>query len=202
MNWPGRDYSVPDVLNNRLSLWFPGLAALACGDAAHSASAGVETGLGEAVVLSDLSLEQSQQACRAVERAFTTRLSPEVQGAGLCELLNTATAEDPSVCRMQTEACIESVSSGGNANIVGQFESVDEFDCEDNPPRFQGCTSTVGELEGCVEAALSAIEQSLTQFSCEDAATVQSADLAEVDTNSMPLPQGCAQFEAECALAP
>ena len=169
----------------------------ACGGGGGESS--VDTGLGETRLLSSVSQEEAADACQAIENTFTTRLSPEKMVRAVCEMFGAVFTQNQSDCLTMADTCVEDAQNGDGAISMDDLEQ--DFDCDNANvgDDLEGCDATVGELEGCFEDTISAMENVLGQFSCKDAGTLTQADRDAMEGfGDLEPPASCQALSDEC----
>jgi hypothetical protein len=173
-----------------------GLAG-ACGGGGGGSS--VDTGLSETRLLSDVTPEEATNACEAIERSFTTRLSPETIVRAVCEMFGAVFTQNAADCRTMADTCVQDAENGDGDISLDELRQ--DFDCETESvgDDLEGCSATVGDLEACFEDTISLMESTLTRFSCQDAGTLTQADREAMEGfGDLEPPASCQVLSEQC----
>lgn len=153
-------------------------ASFAAGCGGDSGGGEVSTGLPPTQLLSDVSVEEAEQACERLQAGFQQRFNRDTVIQGACTLGAAAFASTPESCNDTRDACIQEANSQGSETMMGiEFTEVD-FDCGGQMADLADCgDTTVGELETCFNDTLDQLIGLLNRFSCADAASVEEGDV-------------------------
>ncbi len=191
---------------NLLGKWrWVGLAASAlCGCGGESEGSRVDTGLPESTALRDISSSDAISACENIRGAIQQEVGVEQTVRKACELFGAALTDTTDACQTQAASCVSQTNDGTNPLFSREdldFAAV--LECNGDTSAYTDCEVTVAELEGCMDARLTQVEELFAQFSCGNAATIDSSDaqgfIAQLSEREAPA--ACQRLQAECPRA-
>lgn len=178
------------------------VALWGCGG--DSESSGIDTGLAESTVLRDITSAESITACQNIRGAIQEEFGVDQTLRKACELMGAALTDTPDECQTQASSCVTQTNDGTNAFFRREdLDFAAALECDGDTSAYADCDVTVGELESCMDARLTQVEQLFAQFTCDAAATIDANDaqmyisqLGDSET-----PSACQRLQAECPRA-
>ena len=144
-------------------LSLPGLAS--CGGEDASAGA-VSLGISSNKALSAVTREEATRGCARLRVDVGARFNPTTLKRKVCTLTAASFSHDESECASRRDSCVQDPSSV-------DYDPADHVACGgENVDDWQGCTTTVGELETCLNDLLDGLDAMLNTFTCKDAGKV------------------------------
>ena len=162
-----------------------GVGAGCGGDDDDSSGGDFTTGIAPNKLLSDVTAEEATTACENLTARVETTLNPDKIARAICTLVGAATADTKDACEAIRDDCLDDPMAGQAAGEVEGPECDGESD-------LAQCTGTVAQLESCVNDTLDQFEAFLSQFSCDDAATIDESAFEEMDSLGFEEPASCA----------
>jgi hypothetical protein len=148
------------------------LAAGCGGDDDDDSSGDVSTGIAPSTLLSDVSAEDSQNACERVQAGFERALPNDVLIRAVCTLGAASATETQADCEELRDQCLEEANTAGSETMMELDGATFEFEC-DGGGNLSECTGgTVGDLEACLNDTLDLLDATLGQVSCAQAGMV------------------------------
>src|SRR5688572_12334802 len=175
-----------------------------CGCGGDSEGSGVDTGLSESKVLRDVTSEESITACQNIRGAIQEQFGVDQTLRKACELLGAALTDTADACQTQASSCVTQTNDGSNA--LFRREDLDfaaALECDGDTSAFDDCDVTVGELESCMDARLTQVEELFAQFTCDAAPTIEAGD-AQMYISQLgdrETPAACQRLQSECPRA-
>lgn len=187
----------------RKMLALVGAAALGgCGG--DSESSGIDTGLAESTVLRDVTSAESITACQNIQRAIQKELGVDQTVGKACELLGAALTDTTGECQTRATSCVTETNDGSNPFFRrDDLDFAAVLECDGDTSAYAECDVTVGELESCMDARLTQVQELFAQFTCDAAATIDLADAQQyiAQVGERETPGACQRLQAECPRA-
>ena len=188
------------ISNGAVRIFGAGLvgASLAAGCGGDSSGSGVSTGLPPTQLLSDVTPEEGEQACERMQAGFQQQFNETKIIGAVCTMVSAAQASTPSSCTSMRDACVEEANQPGSDTMMElELDEID-FECgsAESMANLEGCgDTTVAELERCFNDTLANMNAMLNRFSCNDAGTVDMAELEGFGEGAFEPAQSCNVIE-------
>lgn len=178
------------------------VALWGCGG--DSESSGVDTGLAESTVLRDITSAESITACQNIRGAIQEEFGVDETLRKACELMGAALTDSTDACQTQATSCVTQTNDGTNAFFSREdLDFAAALECDGDTSDFTDCDLTVGELESCMDARLTQVEELFAQFTCDAAATIDTNDAQTYisQLGNRETPSACQRLQTECPRA-
>jgi hypothetical protein len=131
----------------------------------------VTLGISSGKALSEVTPDEATRGCTQLRNEVQARFNPVTLKPKICTLVAVSFASDESSCTNLRDACVQDNSAGDDA---GELAPAEDISCNGTTvDGWQGCTATVGEMEGCLNDMLDALDAMLSSYTCKDAGTLQ-----------------------------
>lgn len=146
--------------------------AAGCGGDDDDSGGDVSTGIAPSTLLSNVSAEDSANACQRLAAGFERALPEETLFRAICTLFAASSTETQAACEDARDACLDDASTPGSETMTALDSTGLEFECDGNASLSECTGGTVGDVEACFNDTLDLLDATLGQISCAQAGMI------------------------------